>query len=240
MQMTCGTALFSGTDVCCDGRNARAPPQQPGDRFLSKPEVRSTFGAPQREHLHCKACWPLRTRGENKHLRAWPWEMQLRQPSRTPPRLLGWVKGPKARRPPHDVMQLMALRDANLRWLLISETRVSVSASHWCGHSGAGYAPRERRQTGMPPACAHASPQEGYYTGTKVGKFISMGYNPACVHLALAYQATTRGDDAQVCVSVCVWGGGRLRVLRKCRVGPSHFPSPRAPGAGLPGHYEGG
>jgi hypothetical protein len=40
--------------------------------------------------------------------------------------------------------------------------------------------------------------QDAYYAGTKVGKYVGMGYTPAAVHQALAYQAQTRGDEAQV------------------------------------------
>ncbi|KAI8467309.1 MAG: hypothetical protein J3K34DRAFT_430993 [Monoraphidium minutum] len=41
-----------------------------------------------------------------------------------------------------------------------------------------------------------AKPEESYHAGTKAGKYVAMGYAPAAVHLALAYQAQSRGDDA--------------------------------------------
>jgi hypothetical protein len=43
-----------------------------------------------------------------------------------------------------------------------------------------------------------AKPEDTHYAGTKVGKFLGMGYAAPTVHLALAYQAATRGDEAQV------------------------------------------
>jgi len=41
-------------------------------------------------------------------------------------------------------------------------------------------------------------PEDTYYSGTKVGKYIGMGYAAPTAHLALAYQSMTRGDEALV------------------------------------------
>lgn len=51
-------------------------------------------------------------------------------------------------------------------------------------------------------------PQDTYYTGTKAGKYIAMGYTPAAVQLALAYSAQqARNDEAQV--GTLLSGAGR-------------------------------
>lgn len=49
--------------------------------------------------------------------------------------------------------------------------------------------------TGTPPACVL---QTAYYDSTKASRFIRAGFSPAVVNLALAYNATNRGDEAQV------------------------------------------
>lgn len=56
--------------------------------------------------------------------------------------------------------------------------------------------------------------QDAYNAGTKVGKYIGNGCTPAAVHLALAYQAQTRGNEAYVRIS---------------RRGPSRLISTRVP-----------
>lgn len=45
------------------------------------------------------------------------------------------------------------------------------------------------------PACVL---QTAYYDSTKASRFIRAGFSPAVVNLALAYNATNRGDEAQV------------------------------------------
>jgi hypothetical protein len=68
---------------------------------------------------------------------------------------------------------------------------------------GAGAAPclrlpfRNARPPPTPPP-PPPTPQDTYYSGSKVGKYVAMGYSVPAVHLALAYQASTRGDEAQV------------------------------------------
>lgn len=49
-----------------------------------------------------------------------------------------------------------------------------------------------------PSTAAGAGGGSSSAAGTRAGKFVAMGYTPAAVHLALAYQASVRGDDAAV------------------------------------------
>lgn len=64
--------------------------------------------------------------------------------------------------------------------------------------------------SGMPlcPAalqrCLLASSQTAYYDSTKASRFIRAGFSPAIVNLALAYNATNRGDESQVSTAVGV------------------------------------
>lgn len=43
-----------------------------------------------------------------------------------------------------------------------------------------------------------SKPEDAGAAGPRAGRFVAMGYSAPAVHLALAYQASVRGDDATV------------------------------------------